>query len=95
MNTQIFLSILSALMPVTDFGVSGKAIELKQCIELLTRDPQNAMQLNQMLASAVCNDPKIFEEITTFVAACLTRGDRQQIPFAVQRFQGVAQRVAA
>jgi len=49
MNLPIFLKILESLIPVTDQGVSGKALALKQRLELLANNPNAGINLQQAI----------------------------------------------
>ena len=99
MNLKIFLAILNALTNVTDkdvYGnsVTGSALQLKQTLELLAKDPSNAQQLNHLIASAVCNDRATFDEVGEFVAACVTQGKRANVQQAMSVFRQMVSKVA-
>lgn len=98
MNLSIFLRILTALVSVTEradgVSVTASAMQLKQSLELIARDPAAAAQLNQIIAQVVCNDAETFEEMGKFVAACLTWQKAAKIPEAVAHFQRMATTVA-
>lgn len=91
MNLPIELKILDALSVVTDNNVSGLALALKQALDMTaTSNPANALQLNQIIAGSVCQNWTTFNELASFTAQCLTRGDKQNITHAVQQFERIA-----
>jgi trehalose-6-phosphate synthase len=98
-NITILLKILSALACVTDQAdgvntVASQAIALKQSLELLmSQEPSNVQQLNNLIAGCVCNDWDTFEKVGCFVAACLTQGQAGNVPVATQHFQNMCGKV--
>lgn len=99
MNLAIFLKLLASLAIVTDtdphgISVSASALQLKQSLEILAKNPDNAQQLDQILAQVVCNDWQTFSSVGEFVAACLTNGKADKIPQAVGTFGQFASKVA-
>lgn len=99
MNLSIFLKVLSALANVTERDangntVTGSALALKQSLELIAKDPNNAQHLNYLIASAVCNDRETFDATGEFVAACLSHGKRANAQQAMQVFQQMVAKVA-
>jgi hypothetical protein len=99
MNLSILLKILTGLAVVTEKdpngdSVSAYALSLKQALDILSRDPNASLQLNQIIAQCVCNDWATFEEVGQFVAACLTNGLAAKIPEALAQFNNMASKVA-
>lgn len=100
MNLSIFLRVLTALASITDRepntgnSVTASALQLKQSLELIARDPAGAQQLNQIIAQVVCNDAATFEEVGKFVAVCLTWGKAAKIPDAIAQFSRMATTVS-
>jgi hypothetical protein len=91
MNLSITLKMLSALSVVTDNNISGLALALKQSLEMTAQaNPSDAAQLNQIIAGSVCQDFATFQEVASFAASCLTQGQRQNVPHAVQQFERIA-----
>ena len=88
MNISILIKVLEALSNLTD--LTGEALALKQKLELCARDPSTAAQINYGIANAVCCDWDTLNQITAFVAACLTQNNQQNIPLALQHFQRIA-----
>jgi hypothetical protein len=91
MNLSIFLKVLTALSVVTDNNIAALAISLKQSLEMTANaDPANVTQLNQIIAGAVCQDWTTFQEVAGFAMACLTQGQKANIPHALQQCERIA-----
>ena len=91
MNLSIFLKVLTALSIVTDNNISGLSLGLKQSLEMTANaDPSNTAQLNQIIAGAVCQDWTTFQEVVGFAMACLTKGQKANIPHALQQCERIA-----
>jgi hypothetical protein len=88
MNLSIFIKVLAALANFTD--LTPEALALKQKLELYARDVEASVQLNRQIASSVCCDYETFNQVISFVSQCLTQGERQNIPSAVQHFERIA-----
>ena len=90
MNNAILGKVLTAIVPVTDMGAGAVALDLKMRLDTIAKDPNDAGQLDAMIAGAVCNDYKTFEAVAQFVALCLLQGDKNNLDMAVNKFAAIA-----
>lgn len=90
MNNAILGKVLTAIVPVTDMGAGAVALDLKTRLDTISKDPNDAVQLDNMIAGAICNDFKTFEAVAQFVALCLLQGDKNNLDMAVNKFAAIA-----